>query len=95
MLPIDVINKIMGYASDLNNDIMITQYDCTTHKEYYKINFNSKLLYRIMANLTMKRLYPVGTINNHIELYMCGSEHYKNQHEQQQLSRKVFSRSSK
>ena len=94
MLPIEIINKIIGYVSDLNNDMMITQYDCTTHKEYYKINFNSKLLYRIMANLTMKRLYPCSSILNHIELYTHGSEHYENEHEQQKCSRKVLIRSS-
>ena len=96
MLPIEIVNIIMGYVSDLNNDVMITQYHCITHKEYYKINFNSELLYRIMANLTMKRLYPSSStyILNHIELYTYGSKHYENQHIQQ-LSKKVIIPSSR
>ena len=38
MFPIEIINKILIYVSELNNDMIITQYDPKTNKEYYKIN---------------------------------------------------------
>ena len=39
MFPIEIVNKILIYVSELNNDIIITKYNIITNKEYYKINF--------------------------------------------------------
>lgn len=35
-LPIDIINKILVYVNELNNDMLILQYDIN-HKIYYGI----------------------------------------------------------
>jgi hypothetical protein len=83
MLPIDIINKILVYVSELNNSMMITQYHPITNKEYYEINFHSDLLWRIKANLMMKWHYPIYSANfayqANRELYKIGTEHYENQ----------------
>ena len=85
MLPIEIVNKILLYIGELNNTMMITQYHPITNKEYYMINFNSDLLWRIKSNLIMKRVYPVYNADNYlktkkfIELYKFGIPHYENQ----------------
>ena len=52
-------------------------------KKYYKINFNSDLLWKIHAVLRMKQLYPLlnsdFTNKGNIELYKFGTEHYEKQ----------------
>lgn len=82
MIPMEVINKILVYVSELNHQIIMTQY--LTNKPYYVINFNSDLLWKIKATLMMKRLYPIyssilnnGISKNNIELYKNGVSHYK------------------
>jgi len=84
MLPMEIVNKILEYVSELNNNIIITQYHPLTNKEYYRINFNSDLLWRIKSTLVMRRLYPVYTgyyanFNNKdtIRLYQFGIPHYE------------------
>ena len=83
MIPIDIINKILVYVSELNNDVIITQYNPITNKERYLINFNSQLLWRIKSTLVMKKHYPIrnGDFSNkdNIELYKSGIPHYENQ----------------
>jgi hypothetical protein len=82
MLPIEIINKILVYKSELNNETIITQYNTITNKEYYKINFNSDLLYKIKTIFIMKRIYPIYTYNFNnqmILLYKSGMEHYEEQ----------------
>jgi hypothetical protein len=83
MLPIDIINKILFYVSEINNNIIITQYHPVTNKECYKIDFNSDLLWRIKSTLIMKRIYPLrdGNFCNkcNIELYKFGIPHYEMQ----------------
>lgn len=82
MLPIEIINKILVYCSELNNDMIITQYYIISNKEYYKINFNSESLWKIKGLLRMKQLYPLydNTFsNNNIKFYKSGVEHYKTQ----------------
>ena len=73
MLPIDIINIILSYVSDLNNDIMITQYHPITNKEYYMINYHSDLLLKISANVRMKYLYPTHSIMKSKILYTVGT----------------------
>jgi hypothetical protein len=84
MLPIEIINKILVYVGELNDNIIITQYHIYSNKEYYKINFNSDLLWKIKASIRMKQLYPLYPIynnvfiNNHyIKLYQYGIPHYQ------------------
>ena len=82
ILPFEIINKILMYKSDLDNDIIIIQYNPINKKELYIINKKSTLLYNIHANLIMKRLYPLydNTIilQKNINLYYDGMNHYKN-----------------
>jgi hypothetical protein len=59
MLPIEIVNKILVYVGELNDNIIIPQYHLLTNKEYYKINFNSDLLWKIKSTLVMKRFYPI------------------------------------
>lgn len=85
MFPIEIINKILVYVSELNNNIIITQYNPITYKEYYKINYDADILWKIKSILLMKRFYPVYPIYkgrfinmNYIELYKYGILHYEN-----------------
>jgi hypothetical protein len=86
MIPIEIVNKILVYVSELNNDLIITQYYINKNKEYYMINFNSNLLWRIKSTLRMKKIYPIyhehnGGFNNkdYRELYEFGIPHYENE----------------
>jgi hypothetical protein len=83
MIPIEIVNKIFVYICELNNNVIITQYHVINNKEYYKINFNSNLLYKIKAVLVMKQLYPIlnSDFSNkgNIQLYKFGTEHYEKQ----------------
>ena len=54
-LPIDLINKILQYAGELNNDTVIIQYETTSHKEYYKINFNSKFIKKLKNIIVIRK----------------------------------------
>lgn len=79
-IPIEIVNIILNYVSDLKHTIFITQYHPITHKKYYKINFYSDLLWNIKSTLLMKRFYPY--YNNYCtmafrELYKFGKEHYE------------------
>ena len=83
MFPIEIVNKIMIYVAELNNSMMITQFD--TNREYYKINFNSDLLWKVKANIMMKRIYPIyrffkpGDLQKEgIQIYKFGMIHYEN-----------------
>lgn len=81
MLPIEIINIILEYVSELNQDTIITQYHPLTNKEYYKINFYSDLLWNIKSTLMMKRFYPIYSCDfsnkGNIELYKHGKIHYE------------------
>lgn len=80
MIPIEIINKILVYVSELNNSIIITQYYSISNKKYYKINFNSDLLWKIQSALKMKQIYPIYnsfTSKSSIELYKFGIPHYE------------------
>jgi hypothetical protein len=82
MLPIEIVNIILGYVSDLNNDLIITQYHLQTNKEYYKINFHSDLLWNIKSTLLMKHYYRLSDFSNNkgnVELDKFGKIHYENQ----------------
>ena len=78
-LPIDIINKILVYVSELNNDILILYYN--NYNINYKINFESELLWNIKSIITMKRIYPLCnniTSYNSRNLYKNGKAHYEN-----------------
>lgn len=81
MLPIEIVNIILVYVGELNNNTIITQYNPLTNKEFYKINFSSDLLWNIKSTLTMKRFYPIYscdfTNKCNIELYKFGKAHYE------------------
>jgi hypothetical protein len=96
MIPIEIVNKILFYVGELNNNIVVTQYHPITKKEYYKINYNSALLWRIKSTLVMKGLYPIypnkgGFMNKaNMELYKFGIPHYeKNLREQNDYVKSV------
>lgn len=79
-LPIDIINKILVYVNELNNDILILQCNIN-HNIYYKINFESELLWNIKSIIIMKRIYPLRnniTSYNSRNLYKNGKTHYEN-----------------
>ena len=83
MIPIEIVNKILIYVAELNDDMIITQYHQITNKAYYKINFTSELLFNIKSTLIMKRMYPMYSCDfsnkSDIELYKFGIPHYKKQ----------------
>jgi len=78
-LPIEMINKILVYVSELNGDMIILQYDLPKMKEFYKINFLSDSCWKIQSTLVMKRIYPVLYPECHLELYRFGIPHYTKQ----------------
>ena len=81
MFSIEIVNIILNFVSELNNNTITTQYCLITNKEYYKINFYSKYLWKIKSNLHMKQLYPILSYpfsnKGDIELYKSGSKHYE------------------
>jgi hypothetical protein len=83
MLPIEIVNKILVYVSELNNDIIITQYNMITNKEFYLINFSSDLLWKIKTVFLMKRIYPIYSCDFFnkatLKLYKSGILHYEKQ----------------
>jgi hypothetical protein len=83
MIPIDIVNKILVYVGEVNNNIIITQYHPITNKKCYKINLNSELLWKIKSTLIMKKIYPIcdGNFCNkgNIDLYKFGIPHYEKQ----------------
>ena len=65
--------------------MIIIQYDSITNKEYYKINFNTNLLWRIKSTLISKQIYPVYNADYYlktkqfIEFYQHCILYYENQ----------------
>ena len=82
MIPIEIVNKILVYRGEINNNIIITQYNPFTNKEYYQINFHSDLVWKIKAVLMMKIIYPIHDCffsnKNNMKLYKNGIAHYEN-----------------
>lgn len=84
-LPIEIINKILFYVGELNNEILIRQYCIISKNEYYKINLFSDYLWNLKCLLVVKRLYPLynsvydnsPSIMKHIELYRWAKAHYE------------------
>jgi hypothetical protein len=94
LLPIEIINRILVCAGELNGHLVIPQYDPDTTQEYYKINLYSNSLWRIKSTLVMKKIYPIythhlnGDYSNEydgfknkytIELYKFGIPHYEDE----------------
>lgn len=81
-LPIEIINKILEYKSDLTDELIITQYNPSTQKEYYKINKSVDFLWKLKSLTIMKHLYPILATNvteyNTRQLYKFGLIHYQN-----------------
>ena len=84
-LPIEIINKILIYVGELNNDLIILQYNpYIKNQEFYKINMFSDLLWNIKTTMIMHRIYPIYyniNENNTIiskDLYVYGKKYYEN-----------------
>jgi len=79
-LPIEIINKILFYVGELNNDAFIIQYEYSGEKKYHKINSFSTTYQPIRALFLMKRFYPLYnnyTEINNMKLYNEGKRHYE------------------
>ena len=80
-LPIEIINYILIYIGELNNDILIKQYCMVSKKIYYKINIFSDFLWNLKSLLVARRLYPLYdnplSIMKHSELYRWAKNHYE------------------
>lgn len=59
LVPIDIINKILVYHAELNNYLIILQYNPVNNIEYYKINRYSNFLLNLRAVIAMKIIYPL------------------------------------
>ena len=57
----DIINKILVYIGELNDELYITQYHTVTNDQYYKVNYHADVLWGIRATITAKRIYPCCT----------------------------------
>lgn len=82
-LPIELVNKILEYKAEMNNELIMVQYKQRTNEEYYKINQSSSSLIQIEAIVIMKYLYPVylsplSIIKKNKHLYEGGKAHYIN-----------------
>ena len=80
IIPIEIVNKILVYIGQLNNTIIITQYRLITNKEYYKINFNNDLFWKIKATLLTKQFYRIynGIFSKgDLELYKYAIPYYE------------------
>ena len=88
-IPIDIVNIILVYISELNNNIIITQYNPITNKEYYKINFYSDLLWNIKSIVKMKQLYPFYIIK-FFSLYDKDLYRYVKTHYEKQLRENII-----
>jgi len=81
-IPIEIVNKILIYVGELNDDVVITQYHQVSCKEIYKINMYSNSLFYIQGLLYMKRIYPLTSTSTNLtrspnrELYKWGVSHY-------------------
>ena len=80
-LPIELVNKILEYKAEMNNELIMIQYKYGTNDEYYKINKSSSLLIQIEAIVIMKYLYPVylsplTIIKKNKQMYESGKAHY-------------------
>jgi hypothetical protein len=82
-LPIEIINKILGYVAELNHEIVYTQYYSRNNREIYKLNRFSNKLLEIQALQNMKRYYPIyysiqnnEPIKKYMNLYENGKHHY-------------------
>jgi hypothetical protein len=84
-IPIEIINKILIYVAQLNNDIIAQQYVYSKNMflSAFSINFNSNLLRNIQSTILMKQFYPIMDFNLNFklnkELYDNGVSHYKKQ----------------
>ena len=58
-LPIEIINKILVYKGEINNELVITQYHPNTCDLYFTINFFSSALLKLNSVIIMKLLYPL------------------------------------
>jgi len=80
-LPIEIINRILEYKSNLTDELITIQYNPTTQKEYYKINKSAKFLWKLKSLMIMKRLYPILATNpseySTRQLYNFGLIHYE------------------
>lgn len=88
-IPIDVINKILIYHAELNNDLIILQYNPINNIEYYKINKYSNFLLSLRAVIGMKIIYPLlytgPILEDKKRIYNFNKEYYK-----QLLHDKIF-----
>ena len=82
ILPIEIINKILDYKSDLTDELITIRYNTVTQEEYYKINKSSDFLWKLKSLMIMKRLYPLLTKNvsdyDNRQMYNYGLIHYEN-----------------
>ena len=79
-LPTDIINKILIYVAELENDIIITQYNTINNNKIFKINKYSEKILQIKTNILLKKIYPIKnnpTKYENRELYNYAKDHYK------------------
>ena len=65
-LPRELLNKILVYKAELDNDLLTMQYDPMTNKEFCKINYYSEYLQDIKHAQVKKMLFATywGYITN-------------------------------
>jgi len=80
-IPIEIINKILVYVGEINNELVITQYNPYNRLEYYNINFFSDKLWNMKATIRMHYLYRLTCSSasecKNRELYKWGKNHYE------------------
>ena len=59
LLPSDLITIILEYALDKRHDIMLLQYDISTNRIYYKINWEADSLWNLRALTWTRFIYPL------------------------------------
>ena len=79
--PFEIINKILVYVGELNDELIITQYNPYNRLKYYNINFFSDKLWNMKATIRMHYLYGLTSSSasecKNRELYKWGKKHYE------------------
>ena len=79
-LPYEIINLILGYKAELDDDLVYVEYHLRTGQEKYRINFTSGFLMRLRALLMTRFIYPLyhtcPTCRLHRSLYESAISYY-------------------
>lgn len=77
-LPCEIMNLILGYKAQLDDEVVYRQYHIGSGREHYRIHFQSERLLHLRAVLMTRAAYPLyGPIDDlHRQLYHHAVAYY-------------------